>query len=170
MDTPMPARYHLSYVPSYQNEALMETVKVSSKGQIVIPKAIREARHITPGTEFVIRAYPYQFQDDGGWRHVYPVLLQEGHGRLVLLLVISQQESRKDVGVERDHLRLVALSPAPISFPIARLVFPSPRYSCPGRCRIPAASSIEVLRTAGAGVSLSSSPTYKSTIARGRRS
>ena len=34
----------------------MEIVKVSSKGQIVIPKAIREARHITPGTEFVIRA------------------------------------------------------------------------------------------------------------------
>ena len=34
----------------------METVKVSSKGRIVIPKAIREARHITPGTEFVIRA------------------------------------------------------------------------------------------------------------------
>ncbi len=34
----------------------MQTVKVSSKGQIVIPKAIREARHITAGTEFVIRA------------------------------------------------------------------------------------------------------------------
>lgn len=34
----------------------METVKVSSKGQIVIPKSIREARHITVGTEFVIRA------------------------------------------------------------------------------------------------------------------
>lgn len=34
----------------------MDTVKVSSKGQIVIPKAIRESRNITTGTEFVIRA------------------------------------------------------------------------------------------------------------------
>jgi AbrB family looped-hinge helix DNA binding protein len=34
----------------------MQTVKVSSKGQIVIPKSIREARYITVGTEFVIRA------------------------------------------------------------------------------------------------------------------
>ncbi len=32
----------------------METVKVSSKGQIVIPKTIRESRHIKTGTEFVI--------------------------------------------------------------------------------------------------------------------
>ena len=34
----------------------METVKVSSKGQIVIPKALREARHIQAGTELVISA------------------------------------------------------------------------------------------------------------------
>ena len=32
----------------------MDTVKVSSKGQIVIPKAIRESRHIKAGTELVI--------------------------------------------------------------------------------------------------------------------
>jgi AbrB family looped-hinge helix DNA binding protein len=32
----------------------METVKLSSKGQIVIPKAIREDMHLPPGTEFVI--------------------------------------------------------------------------------------------------------------------
>jgi AbrB family looped-hinge helix DNA binding protein len=34
----------------------MDTVRVSSKGQIVIPKAIRESRHIKAGTEFVISA------------------------------------------------------------------------------------------------------------------
>ena len=34
----------------------METVKVSSKGQIVIPKALREAGHIQAGTELVISA------------------------------------------------------------------------------------------------------------------
>lgn len=32
----------------------METVKLSSKGQIVIPKAIRDDMHLPPGTEFVI--------------------------------------------------------------------------------------------------------------------
>jgi AbrB family looped-hinge helix DNA binding protein len=32
----------------------VETVKVSSKGQIVIPKALRESRHITTGTELAI--------------------------------------------------------------------------------------------------------------------
>ncbi|MHB1943357.1 MAG: AbrB/MazE/SpoVT family DNA-binding domain-containing protein [Acidiferrobacteraceae bacterium] len=32
----------------------MDTVKVSSKGQIVIPKAIRESHHIKAGTELVL--------------------------------------------------------------------------------------------------------------------
>jgi len=32
----------------------METVKMSSKGQIVIPKELREAQRITPGMEFVV--------------------------------------------------------------------------------------------------------------------
>ena len=32
----------------------MDTVKLSSKGQIVIPKAMREDMHLLPGTEFVI--------------------------------------------------------------------------------------------------------------------
>lgn len=32
----------------------METVKLSIKGQIVIPKAIRDDMHLPPGTEFVI--------------------------------------------------------------------------------------------------------------------
>jgi AbrB family looped-hinge helix DNA binding protein len=35
-------------------EGAMETVKLSSKGQIVIPKAIRDDLHLPPGTEFVI--------------------------------------------------------------------------------------------------------------------
>ena len=34
----------------------METVKVSSKGQIVIPRALREAGHVQPGTEVIISA------------------------------------------------------------------------------------------------------------------
>jgi AbrB family looped-hinge helix DNA binding protein len=32
----------------------METVKLSSKGQIVIPKAMRDDMHLPPGTEFII--------------------------------------------------------------------------------------------------------------------
>lgn len=32
----------------------MDTVKLSSKGQIVIPKSMRDDMHLPPGTEFVI--------------------------------------------------------------------------------------------------------------------
>ena len=32
----------------------METVKLSSKGQIVIPKEMRESRHLGAGTEFIV--------------------------------------------------------------------------------------------------------------------
>lgn len=32
----------------------METVKLSNKGRIVIPKAMRDDMHLQPGTEFVI--------------------------------------------------------------------------------------------------------------------
>ncbi|OFZ71642.1 MAG: hypothetical protein A2W04_07195 [Betaproteobacteria bacterium RBG_16_64_9] len=32
----------------------METVRVSSKGQVVIPKSIRQAQRITAGTELVV--------------------------------------------------------------------------------------------------------------------
>lgn len=32
----------------------METVKLSSKGRIVIPKEIREAQHFSVGTEFIV--------------------------------------------------------------------------------------------------------------------
>ncbi|RZA22452.1 MAG: hypothetical protein EOP02_16345 [Proteobacteria bacterium] len=32
----------------------METVRLSSKGQIVIPKSIRDDLHLPPGTEFIV--------------------------------------------------------------------------------------------------------------------
>jgi len=32
----------------------METTRLSSKGQIIIPKAVRDARGWTPGTNFVV--------------------------------------------------------------------------------------------------------------------
>lgn len=32
----------------------METVKLSTKGRLVIPKEIRKARHLAAGTEFVV--------------------------------------------------------------------------------------------------------------------
>lgn len=34
----------------------METVKVSSKGQVVIPKALRESHHIETGMELIVTA------------------------------------------------------------------------------------------------------------------
>ena len=36
----------------------METTKLSSKGQVIIPKTIRESHHWQPGTEFVIEDSP----------------------------------------------------------------------------------------------------------------
>ena len=32
----------------------METTKLSSKGQVILPKAVRDARHWRPGTEFAV--------------------------------------------------------------------------------------------------------------------
>ena len=40
-------------LPSYC-ERIMETVKLSSKGQVVIPKAIRDACHFHIGEEFIV--------------------------------------------------------------------------------------------------------------------
>ncbi len=36
----------------------METTKLSSKGQVVLPKSVREARGWGPGTEFDVEATP----------------------------------------------------------------------------------------------------------------
>jgi len=32
----------------------METTRLSSKGQIILPKSVRESHHWVPGTEFVV--------------------------------------------------------------------------------------------------------------------
>jgi AbrB family looped-hinge helix DNA binding protein len=34
----------------------METTKLSSKGQVILPKAVRDARHWRAGTEFIVEA------------------------------------------------------------------------------------------------------------------
>jgi AbrB family looped-hinge helix DNA binding protein len=36
----------------------MTTTRVSSKGQIVLPKSVRDARHWRPGTELVVEEVP----------------------------------------------------------------------------------------------------------------
>ena len=36
----------------------METTKLSSKGQVVLPKSVREARSWEPGTEFGVEEVP----------------------------------------------------------------------------------------------------------------
>jgi AbrB family looped-hinge helix DNA binding protein len=36
----------------------METTRLSSKGQIILPKSIRDAHHWTPGTEFEVESRP----------------------------------------------------------------------------------------------------------------
>ncbi len=34
----------------------METTKLSSKGQIILPKSVRDSQHWKPGTEFAVEA------------------------------------------------------------------------------------------------------------------
>jgi AbrB family looped-hinge helix DNA binding protein len=36
----------------------METTRLSSKGQVILPKSVRESHHWVPGTEFVIEDTP----------------------------------------------------------------------------------------------------------------
>ena len=36
----------------------METTRLSSKGQVVVPKSVREARNWQPGTEFAVEEVP----------------------------------------------------------------------------------------------------------------
>ena len=36
----------------------METTRLSSKGQVILPKSVRESHHWAPGTEFVIEDTP----------------------------------------------------------------------------------------------------------------
>jgi AbrB family looped-hinge helix DNA binding protein len=40
---------HLTFV-------FMQTTRLSSKGQVILPKAVRDARHWEPGTEFAVEA------------------------------------------------------------------------------------------------------------------
>ena len=44
----------MSYFQAYHLVTTMETVKLSSKGQIVIPKKIRETQRLAVGTEFFV--------------------------------------------------------------------------------------------------------------------
>src|SRR3970040_604434 len=44
----------MSYFQAYHRVITMETVKLSSKGQIVIPKEIRETQQLAAGTEFFV--------------------------------------------------------------------------------------------------------------------
>jgi len=77
----------------------MQTVKLSSKGQIVIPKQIRQAQHLAAGTEFLVScvegeirlapapAFPKTRVEDG-----LGMLAKKGRRRL------SDEETRGAVG------------------------------------------------------------------------
>ncbi len=36
----------------------METTRLSSKGQVILPKSVRDSHHWVPGTEFVVEDTP----------------------------------------------------------------------------------------------------------------
>lgn len=77
-----------SYFQSYR-ETIMETVKLSSKGQVVIPKEIRDAKHWPPGTSFSILStsagimlMPVPLFEPTTHEQVAGCLYQPGRGRL----------------------------------------------------------------------------------------
>jgi len=97
----------MSYFQAYHWATTMETVKLSSKGQIVIPKEIRETQHLTAGTEFFVTCvqgeirltpapvYPKTKVGDG-----LGMLARKGRGRL------SDDETMRAIGgmlKERDE-------------------------------------------------------------------
>ena len=91
---------------AYRLVTTMETVKLSSKGQIVIPKEIRETQHLAVGTEFFVSyvegeirltpapVFPKTKVGDG-----FGMLARKGGRRL------SDEETRRAIGgmlKERD--------------------------------------------------------------------
>lgn len=74
----------------------METVKVSSKGQIVIPKALREARNIQAGTELIISATADGLMLTQA-RVTKPTKVADGLG----MLAMSSRKKLSDADVKR---------------------------------------------------------------------
>ena len=77
----------------------METVRLSSRGQIVIPREMRESRHLGAGTEFIVSfdgdairllpvpVFPHTRVEDGAG-----ALAKAGRGRL------SDEETDSAIG------------------------------------------------------------------------
>ncbi len=78
----------------------METVRVSSKGQIVIPKALREAGHIKAGTELIISAIADGFMLTPA-RRIKPTRVADGLGMLAKpdRKKLSDAEVKRRIGV-----------------------------------------------------------------------
>jgi len=71
----------------------METVKVSSKGQVVIPKSLRESHHIDAGTELIITAV-------GGELRLKPVKASRQATLKQVAGVLRQKGLRAPIGTE----------------------------------------------------------------------
>jgi|PlaIllAssembly_1097288.scaffolds.fasta_scaffold430755_2 AbrB family looped-hinge helix DNA binding protein len=75
----------------------METVKVSSKGQILLPKTVREACAIRPGAEFVISVVGGEIRLKLAQPLVAPTTVAAGRG----LLADSKQKPLSDAEVRQ---------------------------------------------------------------------
>jgi AbrB family looped-hinge helix DNA binding protein len=71
----------------------METVRVSSKGQVVIPKSLRESHHIDAGTELIITAV-------GGELRLKPVKASRQATLRQVAGVLQRKGARKPSGAE----------------------------------------------------------------------
>lgn len=78
----------------------METVKLSSKGQIVIPKAMRDDMHLPPGTEFVISV------TGAGISLVPKTLFPKATGREVRGILAKQGRSMPDDDAIKARIKM----------------------------------------------------------------
>jgi len=87
----------------------METVKVSGKGQILLPKMIREACSIRPGAEFVISIVGDEIHLKPAQPVIIPTTVAAGRG----LLADKVRKSLTDPEIrERIAAKLKALDAA----------------------------------------------------------
>lgn len=85
----------------------METTKLSSKGQVILPKAVRDARSWAPGTEFVVEEVaggimlrPLRLLPTTSLEAVFGCLNYKGRAK-----TLAQMEKAVAQGVEERHGR-----------------------------------------------------------------
>ena len=116
----------------------MESIKTSSKGQMVIPKSVREALGIHTGTTLQVELLPDRAFIDGQWPFSSPILRHDGSRRgSTWRMPIAQRCALPPGGADLTLPCTISLSvrvpPSPL--PAAHTLTP------PSPCQYPPATS-----------------------------